>query len=594
MNKPLLRQMLTWALVVCVCLSLQFFQAQTAQAQTAQPQTQIDAASVPDTANGAETLSPSDSRQAQNVRKLLTIKLALEEKRARIRELLEQLGSADEVDQAKIRAQISSLRELINDLTSSFENIAVNGANLRNLQGDSSEELSWHDELMQVARPLLNSLKEATAKPRRIEELRREIDLYQQQFEVTRRAITSLAQFDRAEVPPAVAKSLADIAATWRERGRDIERSLELASSDLQHLESMDIDLLATFIGIAHEFFLGRGLTLLIALLTGVGIWLLMRALRQLVRASRSGKRNSEHAARMRLLFYAYHLLTLVLISLTVLSVFYVRGDLLLLSLAIIALVMLALGTWRYLPRFVQEGRLLLNVGAARQGERVIYQGLPFRITSLNLSTELRNPELDGVVRLPLSALAGLISRPRSEDDWFPCRVGDYLLLADGSFAQVLQQGIEWVRIKVMGSIVQINSADFLRQMPRNLSREGFGIAVTFGIDYQHQQIALQKVPQRLHAGLGIAFAEATFGDDLKDLQVEFKTAAASSLDYLIYASMDGNSAASYFAIGRLIQKTCVDICNQEGWVIPFNQITVHQAQDQHLDEPTTQAPPTV
>ncbi len=139
------------------------------------------------------------------MRKLLTIKLALEEKRARIRELLEQLGSADEVDQAKIRAQISSLRELINDLTSSFENIAVNGANLRNLQGDSSEELSWHDELMQVARPLLNSLKEATAKPRRIEELRREIDLYQQQFDVTRRAITSLAQFDRAEVPPAVA-----------------------------------------------------------------------------------------------------------------------------------------------------------------------------------------------------------------------------------------------------------------------------------------------------------------------------------------------------------------------------------------------------
>jgi hypothetical protein len=68
-------------------------------------------------------------------------------------------------------------------------------------------------------------------------------------------------------------------------------------------------------------------------------------------------------------------------------------------------------------------------------------------------------------------------------------------------------------------------------------------------------------------------------------LLVEFKAANASSLDYLVYASMDGNSAASYFAIGRLIQKTCVDICNQEGWVIPFTQVTIHQAEAAATDE---------
>ena len=67
------------------------------------------------------------------------------------------------------------------------------------------QALSWHDELMQVARPLLNSLKEATEKPRRIEELRREIDLYQEQFEVTRRATEALARFDRQTLPPPVA-----------------------------------------------------------------------------------------------------------------------------------------------------------------------------------------------------------------------------------------------------------------------------------------------------------------------------------------------------------------------------------------------------
>jgi hypothetical protein len=577
------KQLITWILACSVYLTLA-----TALAQS-------PAAVEPDTAVADATAQTIDSQQAQNIRKLLTIRQALEEKRARVRELLGQLGNADEVDMEKIREQIAALRETIDALTRSFESIAVSGANLHSLQDESKPELSWHDELMQIARPVLNSLKEATEKPRRIEELRREIDLYQRQSGVARKAIESISQFDGENLPPEVAEGLAEIAATWKERDRDITRSLELAGANLQSLEAEEVDLLSTFGGIAREFILGRGLTLLIALLTGIGVWLALRALRQLVRASRSTRKDSEQAARIRLLFYGFHLLTILLVSLAVLSVFYVRGDLLLLSLAIIVLVMLALGAWRFLPRYVQEGRLLLNVGAAREGERVIYRGLPFRITALNLYSELRNPELEGVIRLPLSALAQLISRPRGNDAWFPCRAGDYLLLADGSFALVLQQSIEWVRLKVMGSIVQVASDEFLRQNPRNLSMDGFGVAVTFGIDYQHQSIALQEVPRRLHDGITEAFAAAGYGDDLKDLLVEFKAASASSLDYLIFATLDGNRAASYFAIGRLIQQSCVDICNREGWVIPFSQVTIHQAQDRPLpalpEEPTTTAP---
>jgi hypothetical protein len=139
-----------------------------------------------------------------------------------------------------------------------------------------------------------------------------------------------------------------------------------------------------------------------------------------------------------------------------------------------------------------------LNAGAAREGERVIYNGLPYRIASLNLYSELRNPELEGTVRLPLATLSQLISRPAGEEDWFPCSVGDYLLLPDGSFAQVLQQSVERVQLKVVGSILQYSSAEFLQLNARNLTREGFGIIANFGIDYRHQSIALDQVPERL------------------------------------------------------------------------------------------------
>jgi hypothetical protein len=551
------KRLLTWFVAAIVYLGPTLSLAQTGTADPALDQT-------------------AGSQQAQTVRRLLTIKEALDDKRARVRDLVAQLAEAEEVDREKITAKIADLRETITALTRSFEATAVSGASLRNLNDDPKPQLSWHDELMQIARPLLDSLKEATEKPRRIEELRREIELYQQQQAVTRKALASLAQFERQELPPAIATGLAEIASQWKERNRDIERALTLTSEDLRNLESEDINIVATLTDIAREFFLGRGLTLLIALLTGLGVWLLMRTFRRLVSAYRHGR---EHSARLRLLLYGYHLLTTLLIALTVLSVFYVRGDLLLLSLSIVALIMLALGIWRYLPGYVHEGRLLLNMGAVREGERVIYRGLPFRIASLNLYSELRNPELEGAIRLPLSELAQLISRGSAGEPWFPSRAGDYLLLADGSFAQVLSQGIEWTQLKVMGSIVQVGSAEFSKQNVRNLSREGFAIAAVFGVDYQHQPISLQQIPRRLHSGLREAFANADFGEDLKDLQVNLKAAAASSLDYLIYANMDGNSAASYFAVERLIQQTCVDICNQEGWVIPFTQVTIHQAE---------------
>jgi hypothetical protein len=71
------------------------------------------------------------------------------------------------------------------------------------------------------------------------------------------------------------------------------------------------------------------------------------------------------------------------------------------------------------------------------------------------------------------------------------------VLLPDGAFGHVLQQTVELVRLKVLGSTVQFSATDFLQLNVRNLSREGFGVIVVFGIDYQHQEISLDQVPER-------------------------------------------------------------------------------------------------
>lgn len=529
---------------------------------------------------GSETTQSGESAQQQTVRRLLAIKQALDNRRARIRELVEQLETADESDRPEIRRRIEEHRGLVRDLTGSFESIAASGAVLDDLEDATDGQLDWNEELTQIVRPLITSLKDATEKPRRIAELRTAIDIYERQLEVARRASASLAQFDGEDLPPEVAEELSMVAASWRTRGDGIERSLESARVELHGLEVQDTEIFEAIGNAVGDFLLGSGLTLLLALLVGLAVWFVMRSIQRLIKKLRRRVDHSGYAAKIRVLLYSYNLLTVILVTLAVLSVFYARGDFVLLALSIIGLAMVLLGIWRFLPGYIEEVRLLLNLGAAREGERVMYNGLPFRIASLNLYSELRNPELEGVIRLPLSELAQLTSRPHGTEPWFPSRAGEYLLLPDGGFAQVIRQTVEQVQLKVVGSRVQLPSADFAQLGARNLSRDGFGLVVGFGIDYAHQEIALDRVPERFRAGIEQAFDEAGFSDALKDLVVDFKEAAASSLDYLIYATLDGQSAASYFRIGRLIQQACVDICNREGWGIPFTQITLHSADE--------------
>lgn len=526
----------------------------------------------------------------QAIQNLRQIRTALAEKRQALSQLKKSLRSGNVPNEAEVAREIATLQQSIEELEIAFEGIAANGLVLRQLTNPAEEKLDWKEELIQIARPVLNSLKEATEKPRKIEELRSSIRLYQQQLEQTQRATGSLNLLIEQETTETLDQELSSVVTAWQKRQVDIERSLELVRFELDSLENEEIAVFETIGRVAKEFALGRGLTLLLAIITGIAIWLLLRLLHRLVQRWRRPVENSKHAAKMRLLMYGYHMITMVIVILGVISVFYVRGDLLLLSLTIIAIVMLLLGIWRFLPGYIVEVRLLLNIGAARQGERVIYHGVPLRIDRLNLHSELRNPELEGTIRLPLAEVAQLISRPDSNDSWFPCRPGEYLILEDGTFAQVMRQTIELVDLKTRSSLKQISTAAFLQTSPRNISREEFGVIGTFGIDYKHQPISLDEVPKRFKQGLDEAFAKSGFKDDLKDLLVEFKTAASSSLDYLIYATLQGGSASSYFTIERLIQQTCVDICNQEGWGIPFTQITLHQADKQEAEAETKSA----
>jgi len=129
--------------------------------------------------------------------------------------------------------------------------------------------------------------------------------------------------------------------------------------------------------------------------------------------------------------------------------VLYIAGDWVLLGLATLFLLGLAWASKHTLPQFFEQIRLLLNLGTVRDNERVVYEGLPWRVGRLNFYTRFTNPDLTGgLIRLPLRALSDLHSRPCTTDEaWFPCREGDWVKLDDDRWGKVVMQTPEMVQV---------------------------------------------------------------------------------------------------------------------------------------------------
>ena len=535
---------------------------------------------------GPEKNIETSTRPQNAVENLANIQQSLELKRKTVRELRTQVKQQEDLsEQLDLEQKIDRINKEITSLQLAFEHIALGGLDMATLTDQPEQAIDWRVELEQVSRPLLSTLKEMTAKPRQIDSLRRESARQQDQLNEIEKAIGSIQHFRQQTLPQIVTGPIDQLLIDWEQRREDTQRALEITQFKLTSLQTESTAWYTSVGEAVIEFIRGRGLTLLLAVLISVAVWLLSKGLltaywRWLFRTE-----NDIGITRTPLIYYSYRLATAIIIVLTILMVFYVRGDVLLLTLALIALAGAALTLRQTLPRYAAEVRLLLGIGPVREKERLVLNGVPFIVESLSVYTVLKNPALEGIVRMPLHDMNSLVSRPTSQEPWFPCQPGEFILLADGSFGKVLRQTIELVEIAIRDSKAQFRTSDFLGQNIRNLSREGFGVACTFGIDYQHQAICLDTVPKRFREAIIARFEQVGLKDDIVDILVEFKEAGASSLDYQIYLIVNGRAANAYFRAQRMVQQACVDACNQEGWVIPFTQITVHAAEGPGKDE---------
>ena len=488
-----------------------------------------------------------------------------------------------EQDKKRIQAELNELSDAIAEQESSFEMILTAGLELSREEAIEKREFDWQKDLLEIVQPIISELRQLTENKRKTDSLQKKIAFYKSQIRVIEEVLKHIAGINKGGFEKEALAEFERIAGKWHSQLVENQHLLEVAQLQLDEMVKSQSAKEVSLGEHIQQFAAGRGATLLMALSAFITVYFSMLLLLKLSRWLANRKEEERRTYYQRIITLFYHFLMAALSITAVFYVLSVRNDQVLIGITVLLLLSIIWLLKSSIPSYINELRILLNTGSVREGECINYNGIPLLVESLNYYSKLTNPMLPGLeLRLTLAELANYVSRPYSADEpWFPCQRGDFVMLSDSTFAMVKYITLESIVLSQSNGVMPItySIADFLAAQPKNFSL-GFTVTSDFGIDYQHQSQCTTMIPEILCDGIRRGLQLESFGNSLNDLVVHFAHANTSSLDYKIVATFDGTAARDLFAIKRALQRYAVEVCNQQQWVIPFNQLVIHNAKD--------------
>ena len=528
-------------------------------------QTSLDPIASP-TEGGPETLQSLEALQR-----------ALAMKETEAADLQAQLAAAgDDLQRDDLLRKLQDVRSAIEEQRRQFDGFAAD-VDLSPFSPETKSKFDWQEQVGKLLEPILAEFENATAESRAIGQIRAQLADVGKRRDLARQAVDNL---DALLAQPASAELRARLdarRATWQRVLDENQNEFSALDLQLQSRIAARESVLDQTTGYAKTFFRTRGLNLLLGGLAFAVVFFGFRLGERLVRKLR--RRGTEKRFSSRLTALLFHVFSVLGGLLAMMLVFNLAGDWFLLGIVVIFLFGVGWASIKTLPQQIETIKMMLNVGAVREGEYVVFDGTPYRVDSLGLGAHLANPRLaGGTRRMPVNMLVGMNSRPLGPDEaLFPCEKGDWVVLADGRFGQVVNQTPAVVELVAPGGErCAYPAAAFLALNPRNRSA-GFRIESTFGIDYRHQALATTEIPAKMRAKLQAELPMRIGADALRDVQVHFAKAHSSALEYAVWTDCAGAAAPVADRIPGEIQRILVDSCNENGWTIPFTQITVHQ-----------------
>lgn len=537
-----------------------------------------------DIGNARETAARS-----QSVRKAL---VALLKSVAKNEQALEELQSAlnetqDDAEKQIIQERIDSVKKALAEQRASLEEIASGVPPEVFAKQQQQKKFDWKAELGELMAPLVNQVKELTARPREIEQLRSQI---RRRNEVLQKAETAMKRIDQliSEAnKPTVVAYLEKEKKRWQGLLEEYKDARDLAQIQLDQVLSESESITQTVSTAFREFFSSRGLHLIYAILSFLAVFFVMRFLQLQAAKALFKSKAGETSLSARMINISLRVLGTLLAIFAALAVFYAAGDWVLLGICLILILGVVWSAKTGLSKYWEHVKLLLNIGGVREGERLIVDGVPYRVDTIRFYSTLSNPVLtNGKIRVDIDTLRDRCSRPFAPGEpFFPTKEGDYVLVG-GDLGKVLRQTPEFVELELLsGSTVTYKTPSFIGMAPVNLAT-GYCSVVTFAIDYKHRKEAVSVIPKALEKAVADAFAATDVASYVDYVAVSFKEATEYSLNFSIFVGLRHEAAAWYYSSGRLVHKAAVECCLENGWELPFRQVTIHQKAGAEIDSP--------
>ncbi len=495
---------------------------------------------------------------------------------------LEELNRLPQTKRIQEKKEELLLR--LDGINRNFENIATR-LQTDDLGMEKKKDREWFDQIEALTKPVLDALSDVTAKPRRIEALKKRIQTLDAQQKQVESAYQNIELLINAQAPgddhspeqiDAYKQHLKKLKQKYdpeliRLNLEEARRALEIETRDTEPLMDAATDAV-------QNFFKTRGRNLLITTAIFVSLWWILMRLRSLF----AGRKKIFNLPSWmnKVLLTVYSILVLLFCIISSMVTLYILNDWLLLSIVILFLIAVAWASRQLIPRMFKEVRLAMNLGTVKEHERLIWSGVPWLVESIGLQATLVNERLQGgTIQLPVGELVGKHSRPVVENEpWFPTETGDWVLLSDGTYGQVKNQTLEQVVLLLKGGARKYYStAEFLTLTPQNISR-GFRCAIEFGFDYSLQAELCDRIPELFKKGLKQRLADYFDAEapDIQNIEIAFDHASGSSLYLKFLIDVDGRRANRYIEIVNEIQNALVVICNENGLKIPVSQLALN------------------
>ena len=489
----------------------------------------------------------------------------------------EAIAKGDRGDRQGVEQEIRDLEKDKKEYWQQFIELST-GIALADRQPQT--DLSKRDilkEMQELVAPMIDTLRRASERPRRIERLKNEIFNLEQDLSPREEALKKIKELI---LDPRFAEYKDQIDQTNRLLEREIrEIQIELSSKERQLKKETGEkkSFMDELKDLSASFFKTKGKNLLFFCLTFVLIfWFALWSRERVFKLKMWETDRFENFVQPLRGLYGF--LSFLVALLGAVLCLYVLHDWVLVTLFVILFAGVIWSLKHIFPRFIQEARLILNLGTVREGERIQWNGVSWKVIKLGFQSLVKNESLQGgTMRISSRDLIHLYSRPVIEGEpWFPTKVGDWVYSNETYLAQIKYQTMEQIVVeKLGGGLISMTVSDFWNMKFENLSY-GFSITIKCGIDYKFQALVTTEIENKIRRYFEERWAQFS---GLLNTEICFHDAGSNSLNYSIRMDFEGRLAQDRIKLEREMQRSFVDACNLYNLNIPFPQMTIHMEQ---------------